>query len=234
MLPWRGLAAALFGGACFLCRGAASELLCPACAADLPRIGAGRCPRCALASAGGAVCGRCLARPPAFDATVAALEYRFPADVLVRELKFAGQLALAPLLGTVLAEAVRACGAPRPDCAVPVPLARSRLVSRGCNQAMEIARAAARALAVPVRSELCERVRETPAQTDLPLAGRAANVRGAFACPGLAAGLAIAVVDDVMTSGATLDEIARALKAAGAAYVVNWVVARTPPPAEAT
>ncbi|MEW5862801.1 MAG: ComF family protein [Pseudomonadota bacterium] len=234
MRAMRGLAAAIFGGACYLCRGAARALLCPACAADLPRIGGGRCPRCALASPGGAVCGRCLARPPAYDAAVAALEYRFPADVLVQQLKFAGELALAPLLGELLAAAVAAGGAPRPDCVVPVPLARSRLVARGCNQAMEIARAAARALAVPVRPELCERVRETPAQVDLPLARRAANVRGAFACPGLAAGLSIAVVDDVMTSGATLDEIARTLKAAGAARVVSWVVARTPPPGEPT
>jgi ComF family protein len=227
------IARALFGGSCYLCRGRAQGLLCAACDADLPCVGAARCPRCALASPGGALCGRCLVAPPAYDATVAALEYRFPADVLVQQLKFAGELALAPWAGELLARAVERSAASRVDCVLPVPLARPRLAARGYNQAMEIARAAARTLGLPLRPELCERVRTAAAQAELPLAARAANVRGAFACPRLVAGLEIAVVDDVMTSGATLGEIARTLKAAGAARVVNWVFARTPPPAEA-
>ncbi|MDW8469460.1 MAG: double zinc ribbon domain-containing protein [Burkholderiales bacterium] len=231
MLSLRGLAGALFGGACALCRGAARGPLCAACEADLPRAAAERCPRCALPAPGASLCGRCLAQSPAYDATIAALEYRFPADVLVRELKFAGRLALGALAGELLARAVVAAGEPRPDCVVPVPLGRARLAARGFNQATLIARAAARALAVPMRPALCERARETAVQSELPLEKRAANVRDAFVCPALVGGLAIAVVDDVMTSGATLEAVARALKAAGAARVVNWVLARTPPPA---
>src|SRR5579862_6566633 len=95
----RRLAGIFLGGSCFLCRGAAAELLCMPCDADLPRLGAERCPRCALGSPAGALCGRCLARPPAFDATVAALSYRFPGDVLVQALKFGSELALAQLFG---------------------------------------------------------------------------------------------------------------------------------------
>ncbi len=223
-------AAALFGGACFLCRGSAAGLLCPACDADLPRLRGPSCPRCALASPAGEVCGRCLAREPHYDATVAALAYRFPADVLVQALKFQGELALAPLLGELLAAAVAAAPPVRVDAVVPVPLSPRRLAERGGNQAMELARPAARAAGARLEPGLCERVRDTPAQVGLPHAERAANVRGAFACPRLAAGLSIAVVDDVMTTGATLDEVARTLKAAGATRVVNWVVARTPPP----
>src|SRR5512134_1968176 len=89
-----------FGGSCYLCRGAAEGVLCAACDADLPRLDGAACPRCALPSPAGALCGRCLAHAPAYDATVAALAYQFPADVLVQGLKFRGELALAPLLGS--------------------------------------------------------------------------------------------------------------------------------------
>src|SRR6188474_3014872 len=114
----------LFGGSCFLCRGKASAILCAACFADLPRLGADVCPRCALASPAGAVCGRCLTQPPAFDATRAALAYAFPADALIQALKFRGELALAPLLGTLLCDSVSSKDV---DCIVPVPLSAERL-----------------------------------------------------------------------------------------------------------
>jgi len=227
----RRLAHLLFGGSCFLCRGAAEDILCAACDADLPRLGPGPCPRCALDSPAGAVCGRCLAKPPHYDATFAALAYRFPADVLVQALKFRGELALASLFGRLLAE--KLAGSDRVDCLVPVPLSTHRLRERGFNQALEIARHVAREAGRTSGSrlapELCERTRDTPAQLGLPPAERARNVRGAFHCPRLIEGATVAVLDDVMTTGATLDEIAATLKKAGAARVVNWVVARTFP-----
>ena len=218
----------LFAGACFLCRGAARGLLCDACAADLPALAAPRCPRCALPSPRGEPCGRCLARPPAFDATVAALAYAFPADALVHALKFRGELALAPLLGDLLERALAAAAPPPVSCIAPVPLSARRLRERGFNQALEIARRLSRR--ARIEPALVERARDTPAQFDLPWRERQRNVRGAFHVPRILEGLSVAVVDDVMTTGATLDEIARALKAAGAARVVNWVVARTPAP----
>lgn len=224
----RRAASLLFGGSCILCRGAAQSLLCGPCDADLPRLGADHCPRCALASPGGAVCGRCLARPPAFDATVAALAYDFPADALVQSLKFRGELALAPLLGGLVA--ARARGAGPVDAVVPVPLSARRLRERGFNQALEIAREAAARTGARLAPQLCARTRETEAQFELPVDARERNVRSAFDAPAAAAGLSVAVVDDVMTTGATLQEVALALKRAGAARVVNWVVARTPPP----
>lgn len=218
----------IFGGTCLLCRGAATQgLLCAACDADLPRLDRALCPRCALPSAAGALCGRCLAHPPRFDATIAALAYRFPADVLVHSLKFRGELALAVPLGRLLAE--RIAPDPRVHFILPVPLAARRLRERGYNQALEIARHVAAATGARLALEACERLRDTPAQTGLSLAERATNLRGAFRAPRSLDGATIAVLDDVMTTGATLDEIAGALKDAGASYVVNWVVARTLP-----
>jgi ComF family protein len=215
----------LFGGSCFLCRGKTDALLCADCDADLPRLGADLCPRCALASPAGAVCGRCLTQPPAYDATRAALAYAFPADALIQALKFRGELALAPLLGALLLPRV---SGKEVDCIVPVPLSAARLRERGFNQALEIARGVAAATRARLAPELCERSRDTGTQMDLPLKERAKNVRGAFNCPSVVSGT-VAVLDDVMTTGATLEEMAATLKRAGAERVVNWVVARTPP-----
>ena len=219
----RELANILFGGSCFLCRGAARELVCAACDAELPRLGGARCPRCALESPGGLVCGRCLREQPAYDATRAALAYEFPADALVQALKFRGELALAPLVAALLEQSL---DNERIDYIVPVPLSRERLRRRGYNQAVEIARHLRRQTLEP---GLCERTRDAPPQMELPYEARQRNVRGAFRCTRALIGATVAVVDDVMTTGATLDEIARTLKRSGALRVVNWIVARTPP-----
>ena len=209
-----------FGGSCFLCRGAARAVICGDCDAELPRLTQPLCPRCALASPRGETCGRCLAEPPPYDATVAALAYQFPADALIHALKFRGELALAPFLGSLLAQKIREV-----DCIVPVPLSSERLRERGYNQSVEIARAIGR----PIELDVCIRTRHSAAQTELPLADRGRNVRGAFLCARPLDGKSVAVVDDVMTTGATLGEIAATLKAAGAGRVVNWVAARTFP-----
>jgi ComF family protein len=221
------LASVFSGGSCYVCRGAARAQLCDACIAELPRQGQAVCPRCALASPGGALCGRCLAHPPHYDATVAALDYKFPADTLVQALKFGGELALASFLASLLVPRITG---EKADLVVPVPLSNRRLRGRGYNQAVEIARPIARAAHARLDALLLTRERETAAQAELPYAERVKNVRGAFSCSRALPNLTIAVVDDVMTTGATLDEIAATLKRAGAARVVNWVVARTLPP----
>src|SRR5438045_287742 len=215
------LASLLFGGSCFVCRGAAESLLCAQCVAELPRLDRPLCPRCALESPEGAICGRCLTQSPAYDATRAALAYDFPADALVHSLKFRGELALAPMLASLLVERTRADAV---DHVVPVPLSRERLRSRGYNQSVEIARHLRKGA---LDIALCERTRDMRPQIELPYDERQSNVRGAFRCTRSLIGARIAVVDDVMTTGATLHEIARTLKAAGATHVVNWVVART-------
>jgi ComF family protein len=218
------LANLFFGGACFVCRGSSRELLCDACRGELPRLAGELCPRCALPSPGAAVCGRCLAEPPGYDATLAALAYDFPADILVHALKFRGELALAPFLGKMLLQSVSLDGV---DRVIPVPLSSKRLRERGYNQAVEIAR---HVLPGKMDVDICVRQRDSTPQMQLPFDERQRNVRGAFSCRRALVGASVAVVDDVMTTGATLDELARTLKRAGATRVVNWVVARTLPP----
>ena len=220
----RRIGTLLFSGSCFLCRGKAEELLCAQCDAELPRLAGAFCPRCALPSPASAVCGRCLTQVPQYDATRAALAYQFPADVLVQALKFHGELALAPFLGALLSKCISNRNV---DYIIPVPLSSARLRERGYNQALEIARDLVTSTGARLAPELCERARDTASQMDLPLSERSANVRGAFHCPRLIEGARVAVLDDVMTTGATLEEIATTLKRAGAAHVENWVVART-------
>lgn len=169
-----------------------------------------------------------MGEPPAFDATTAVFAYAFPADVLVQGLKFRGELALAPLLADAL-HAELAAGRPDPvDMLVPVPLHDRRLRERGYNQSMEIARVLAKLTGVQAAADLCVRVRDTAAQLELPWKERSDNVRDAFSCRQAVEGKRIAVVDDVMTTGATLNAVAASLKRFGAARVVNWVVVRTP------
>ena len=209
---------------CLLCGGDSHPaLLCAACDADLPRLPRTLCGRCALPIVRAQVCGACLDRPPHFDGVSAVFAYRFPLDALIQALKYGGNLAVAGVLGQTLAQAV---AAERVDAIVPMPLSVQRLRERGFNQAHEIARSVARATGIPVAADACRRVIDTAAQAMLPWKERARNVRGAFVCDADLSGRSVAVVDDVMTTGATLDELAKNLKRAGAAEVRGWVVAR--------
>jgi ComF family protein len=213
--------------ACALCA-APSEaaLLCDECTRDMPRI-APACPRCALPAPDGGECGACLAKPPPFAATVAAWRYAFPADKLLQSLKYGGRLALAEPLAVALEAAVRARDAPLPRHVIALPLSPRRQRERGFNQAHEIARRVAARLDIPLVPGF-RRTVDAPPQAGLTLRQRARNVRNAFASPPLD-GASVAIVDDVMTTGATLRAAALAAQAAGAGHVEAWVVARTPP-----
>jgi len=211
------------GEDCLLCGAeGAPELLCPACIAELPAL-AESCPRCALPSPAAALCGSCLNRPPHFDATLALWRYEFPCDGLVQALKYRARLALAGFFARSLASRPM----PEVDLIVPMPLHPKRVAERGFNQALEIARGLARHLGRPIEPRGVLRVKNTPPQTELPYEDRAKNVRGAFLCELDLSGASVAVLDDVMTTGATLNELARVLKRAGATRVENLVIART-------
>lgn len=199
--------------------------LCTACLGELPLLPGMRCPLCALPTPGGEVCGACLKRPPAFDRCQAVYVYAHPADILVQRLKYGGELALAGFLAERLMRAIDTTELP--DLILPMPLHPARLAERGFNQAVEIGRALSARLDVPLAVDVCQRVRDTPAQAGLDLVERRRNLRGAFACVGSLRGRRIALIDDVMTSGASLDELAKALRNAGAPSVEAWVVART-------
>jgi len=206
------------------------DFLCSGCRASLPVI-ANACPRCAIpymhADVRG-VCGACQRRPPAFSSAVALYHYAPPIDHFIRELKFHHKLAMASLLGKELAAAVQQLP-DRPDVLVPVPLHPARLRQRGYNQAVEIARPVARALALPIDYVGIERVRDTASQAQLTRPERRRNLRRAFAARRDFTGLRVALIDDVMTTGETAHQLARILRSAGAADVAVWVVARTRP-----
>lgn len=210
---------------CYLC-GAPSgaQPVCAACQLELPLHPAAVCPVCALPTAEGTVCGRCLNVSPAFDATRAAFDYVFPLDILIQALKYRHRLSLARFFVSRLTLPADA------DLIVPMPLHARRLAGRGFNQAMEIARPLARASGLPMELSKVVRVRDTSAQARLGREERVRNLRGAFACDRRLDGMCVVVIDDVMTTGASLDELARCLKASGAARVENCVVARTPRP----
>ncbi len=219
---------------CALCVAPAhNALLCRDCARALERLPAA-CPRCALPTAGGAICGACLRAPPPYIATAAALVYAFPVDRLLQELKYGGHLALADWAAEALVAALapgiaRRRPQARPDLLIAVPLAPPRQRHRGFNQAREIAVRVADAFDLRV-SDVLRRTACGPAQVSLPWSARTTNVHGAFVTDGDLSGARIALVDDVMTTGATLAEAARTLLRAGAAEVECWVVARTLPP----
>lgn len=221
-----------------------SGALCANCLARFaaPRL---RCPRCALPLAVPApACGECLASPPPFERAVTALDYVFPWDGLIQRFKFGAEPELARPLAALLARAVRATAdvptltASRlPELVVPVPLAPARLRERGYNQAWELARHVAGTLSLPARADALLRVLDTPHQAGLDRRERERNLRNAFApAPRAArwlAGRRVALVDDVMTTGATVREAAAALRRGGAVAVDLWVLARTPEPARA-
>lgn len=239
--PWpqalaRALLPALLPCACALCGLGCQAAVCAACRAQfvVPRT---RCRRCANpmgAADAGFDCGACQAQQPAYDDTVAAADYSAPLDQLVLELKFGGVLALAPWFGQVLGQAVVARGRRAlPNILCPVPLGPLRLVERGFNQALEIARPLSAGLGIPLKAALAIRALDTAAQSGVAPAERRRNIRNAFIVApdalALVRGQHIGVVDDVMTSGATLHELAATFKRFGAARVSNFVFARTPP-----
>lgn len=227
---------------CALCGAGGDDTLCAACVAQFFGAAAAvpRCHYCANplgpGSTGTSLCGHCIAHRPAYDRTLVAGDYALPVDQLVLQLKFGHRLALAALMARRLVDVAQqdsAWLADSPALLCPVPLGPRRLAQRGYNQALEIARPLARALGVTLHARLVARVRETAAQSSVAPERRRANIAGAFAvAPAAQAvirGRHIGVVDDVMTSGGTLDEMAAVLKRHGATRVTNLVFARTPP-----
>jgi ComF family protein len=210
---------------CAVC-GLAPGPLCAACEDDYFPAERPRCAVCAIALHGpDPVCGRCLASPPHFHRTTALGDYAPPVDGMVTALKFGARLDLAAFFGGLLARRLAGDADAR---VLAVPLAFERMSERGFNQSLQIARAFARASGRPLAGEVVQRVRHTPPQQSLALDARRRSIRGAFAARGRLDGASLIVVDDVMTSGSTMDELARVLVAAGAMHVHALVVARTP------
>jgi ComF family protein len=225
--------ARLFPPTCVLCGapGLPGVDLCTGCMNDLPR-NRPCCPRCAIPmppdQPPGWVCGECRRHPPPFALAHTAFVYREPVTVMVAGAKFRGRLNLARLLGICLAGSLLDSHVELPDLVVPVPLHPARMRERGYNQALEIARAAAPRLGVRIDAARCVRTRSVTPQEGLERAQRRRNVRGAFEVGGRLDAAHVAILDDVVTTGSTAAEMAKALRGAGVDRVDLWAVARTP------
>jgi len=226
--------AALFYKSCILCDAVSTRDFCDTCFDYLPDIPKNHCSICLKSLTSEAFpihaaqrCGSCLAKPPAFDATIAALTYKFPIDALIHALKYQAQLAIAPVLAKLLFAKLKLINTTdKPDCIIPMPLHPNRLRERGFNQAMEITRHVAKAMKIEIIPDGCKRIRNTPPQIELPWKLRQKNVHNAFLCNYDFSGKHVAIIDDVMTTGATLNALALQLRKSGATQISNWIVAR--------
>lgn len=225
---------------CVLCSLPSDDApVCKACARELPSLLPPQCPRCALPLAathpGKAItCPDCTHHTPAFDTATAVWSYGFPIDTLIRDFKYGHHLYLGSFFAKHLARTLKNQwhqGANEtPDLIIPMPLHPNRLKTRGFNQAAEITRHVAKYLELPWRSDLLNRFVDTAPQAGLHRKERWENLRGAFTCPESLDGSRILLIDDVLTTGASLSACAEVLRHAGARRIDVAVLARTPEP----
>jgi len=224
---------------CVLCHAHSQNGLCPGCCEFYFSRQINRCHQCGnpLASPQTHLpCGTCQKHPPHFDAAIVVTDYAPPVDQLVQAFKFKAHLALAPLFANLLYQVISTpcyAGFPRPDFLTAVPLGTARLSERGFNQALEIAKPLSRHLNIPLKPSLAIKINETGMQSTTPLKMRKKNIRKAFMVSekdkAFIQGKHIGIIDDVLTTGATLDELANTFKRAGATRVTGFIFARTPP-----
>lgn len=211
---------------CLLCASQARSLgICDHCLRDMPWHLDNLCPQCALPSPGNQLCGQCLQSPPAFDSTRCLFQYQFPFSVVLQQYKYGQLLPLARTMGHLLANHVKHL--PPPDCIIPMPLHPQRIKERSFNQSVEIAKVISKQLLITANLHACKRIKPTPPQANLPYKQRIKNMKGAFECAADLQGKHVVLLDDVMTTGASLNALAKTVKDAGASHVECWVIART-------
>jgi len=224
----------LYPPICLLCNSPDTDGIdiCNACLADLPH-NTNSCRICALPltqySSDHPVCGNCLRQTPPFDSCHAAFTYSFPISNLISRFKFSNKLENGRLLSSLLIRSIEANRLPLPGLILPVPLHRSRLRERGFNQAMELAQPLGRHFGIPVDIKSCKKIRPTEAQSNLHKRERQRNIRGAFSLQTKLEHAHVVLLDDVVTTGSTVGELARLLKHNGVQRVDVWALARAAP-----
>lgn len=206
-------------------QGADESGLCHQCHTDLPGLQNG-CTTCSrpLETSNPVVCGRCQQNPPSYDHTIAPFLYKEPISQLITGLKFSARLAHAQVLARLFVDTLN--NNDTPELIIPMPLHSKRLRERGFNQSLEIARLISRSINVPINTDACIRIRDTAPQSTLPAKEKKGNVKNAFAINKPINAKHVAIIDDVMTSGHTANELASALKDHGIGRVDVWVMAR--------
>ena len=237
----------LFKQSCLLCKSAnGGDIgLCVSCQNSLPRHSLQHCPQCALISFNSQLCGHCLKSPPDFDITKALFTYNFPLDGLLQRYKYGSMLSLGKSFARLMTDNMlrnyhqnKHLKNSTIDLIIPMPMHPKRLQVRGFNQALEISKLISKQLNIPLDYSTLIRNKFTPPQTSLSLKDRVKSIRGVFSIKELQenqlqmlplTGLRVALFDDVMTTGASLNELAKTVKKAGASHVECWVLARTLP-----
>jgi ComF family protein len=223
---WRALCDRLLPQRCIVCAQPSASALCAPCRRELP-WNLNACPRCARPMQTAALCAECARQPPPFDAAWSLFRYAPPIDWAILGLKYHADFRAGHWLAHEMATALALRGAPLPELLLAVPLHRGRVRRRGYNQALELARVLGRELGIPFAATAARRRRATEDQIGKSAAARRRNVRGAFAVDSARVrDRHIALIDDVMTTGATLAELARVCRAAGARAVEVWAAAR--------
>lgn len=219
----------LFPACCVVCAKnlPGAEAVCAECHRTLP-WNTQSCRRCALPIIAGMHCGPCLSDPPAFAECISPFIYQPPISTLIIQLKFQHELRYAKILGQLLAQAVSKQAHALPQCLIPVPLHRQRIRRRGFNQAVEIARPLSKAFQIPICNDFCFRRKNTQAQSHLSASARRRNMTGAFViCESKKQSFThVAVVDDVMTTGQTVESLCRVLQSQGIKKIDVWCCAR--------
>lgn len=217
----------LFPGRCLLCGNPSHRALdlCAPCETELPYLDSA-CRQCALPLPVPGTCAQCQQHPPPFAISVVPCRHAFPVAHMIQRLKYGGELAqVAPLAG-LLARALRQRPEPLPQALVPVPLHWRRQATRGFNQAVELAHQLSKTLTIPVRTDLVRRARATPPQVGMARTERRRNLARAFVAGAVPIPEHIALIDDVVTTGSTVEALARCLGQAGAARIEVWAISR--------
>jgi ComF family protein len=215
----------LFKQNCALCAAPThSELsVCHACINDLPLATNPSCPQCGLSTQGD-ICGKCIKQKPHYDATHALFTYAYPVDALLQHYKYHHALYLSQTFAQLLSAKMQSNDI---DLIIAMPLHPNRIKERGFNQSLEVAKIMATKQQIALDRASCSRIKNTPPQASLPLKNRLKNMKDAFRCNQSLTGKHIALIDDVMTTGASLNELAKTIKKAGAYKVSCYVLART-------
>ncbi len=201
--------------------------ICTTCINELPYINQA-CSRCALpmSNTNSPVCGHCLSLPPSYDVLLSPFEYRFPIDTFITELKFNQKLYNRQILGKLFSEFITARKTPLPECIIPVPLHPKRLQQRGYNQSLEIARIVSKNLDIPIERHWCERVKNTEPQSGLNAENRQHNIKNAFNIKKQQQYTHVAIFDDVVTTGHTIEALSKLLRHENVNIIQVWSIAR--------
>lgn len=212
-------------GACFFCLKKVNHTWCTDCEHDFI-LHTERCPVCARRSSHNDVCGTCLKQAPYFQKTEILFNYQYPASYLIKAFKFKNRPELARCFAESLALKLSSNNQTQPELLLPVPLHRKRQRQRGYNQSLELARQLSKQLRIKLNLSLCERIKNTDPQSTLSMKTRIKNVRSAFILNDEQIPKHIAIIDDVITTGSTVNELARLFKKQGCERIEVWAVAR--------